>query len=68
MWFNWGTDLANKGKEAAQDLVNNIVDTIQNLPSKLAEIGKNLVQGLWNGITSAGNWLKDKILVLQEEL
>lgn len=59
--INWGRDLANKGKEAAQNLFNNIVDTIKNLPSKLTEIGKNLVEGLWNGITSAGNWLKDKI-------
>lgn len=58
---NWGRDLANRGREAAQNLFNNIVNTIQNLPSKLTEIGKNLVQGLWNGITSAGNWLKNKI-------
>lgn len=58
---NFAIEIASKGKEGAQNLFNNIVDTIQNLPSKLAEIGKNLVQGLWNGITSAGNWLKNKI-------
>ena len=27
----------------------------------MLDIGKNLVQGLWNGITNAGNWLKDQI-------
>ena len=58
---NWGIDLANKGKTAALDLFNNIVDTIKSLPDRIKEIGKNLVEGLWNGITGAGNWLKDKI-------
>ena len=59
--INWGRDLANKGKSAALDLVNNIINTITELPGKVLEIGKNIVQGLWNGITGAGNWLKDKI-------
>lgn len=59
--INWGRDLANRGKTAALDLVNNIINTIQELPGKVLEIGKNLVQGLWNGITSAGSWLKNKI-------
>lgn len=59
--INWGRDLVNKGKEAAQNLFNNIVDTIKSLPDKIKEIGKNLVEGLWNGITGAGKWLKDKI-------
>lgn len=27
----------------------------------MAESGRNLVQGLWNGITGAGDWLKSKI-------
>lgn len=59
--ITWGQNLANKGKEASQNLFNNIVDTIQNLPSKLTEIGKNLIEGLWNGITGMGDWLKEKI-------
>lgn len=59
--INWGKDLANKGKEAAQNLFINIVDTIKNLPNKMLEIGKNIVQGIWNGITGMGTWLKNKI-------
>ena len=59
--INWGRDLANKGKTAALDLVNNIINTITELPGKVLDIGKNIVQGLWNGITGAGNWLKNKI-------
>lgn len=59
--INWGRDLANSGREAAQNLFNNIVDTIKSLPDRLKEIGRNLVEGLWNGITNAGSWLKNKI-------
>lgn len=57
----WGKDLINKGKEAARNLVDKVVNTIKELPGKVLDIGKNLVQGLWNGITSAGNWLKEQI-------
>lgn len=57
----WGIDMINKGKQAASDLVTNIVDTIKTLPSKMLEIGKNIVQGIWNGITSMIGWIKDKI-------
>ena len=57
----WGIDMINKGKQAASDLVTNIVDTIKNLPSKMLEIGKNIVQGIWVGITGMVSWLKDKI-------
>lgn len=53
--------MVNKGKTAALDLVDNVINTIKELPGKVLDIGKNIVEGLWNGITGAGNWLKDKI-------
>lgn len=59
--INWGRDMAEKGKTAALELVNNIINTIKELPGKVLDIGKNIVEGLWNGITGAGNWLKNKI-------
>ena len=58
---NWGTDIANKGKEAAQNLFDNIVNTVKEIPGKMLEIGKNIIEGLWNGITGMGSWIKDKI-------
>lgn len=41
-----------------------IIKTIGNVlsPSNLIGIGKNVVQGLWNGIQDMGGWLKDKII------
>ena len=57
----WGSDLAKKGKEAAKDLFDNIVDTIKELPSKLLDIGSDIVEGLWNGISNMSGWISSKI-------
>lgn len=71
MWNNFTTtigkvvefavELRDKGKEAAENLVKKITDGIKELPQKMTEAGRNLVEGLWNGITGAGSWLKSKI-------
>lgn len=58
---NWGVDLTNKAREAAQNMFNTIVDTIKELPDKMMEIGRNIVEGLWKGITGAKDWLVGKI-------
>lgn len=57
----FGTDLWQKGREAAENFVEKITSTIADLPHKMADSGRNLVEGLWNGITGAGDWLKSKI-------
>lgn len=57
----WGRNVANKGKQGAQDLYNNIVHTIKELPGKMLDIGKNIVEGLWNGIKNATGWIKSKV-------
>ena len=58
---NWGRDMVNKGKTAASNLVNGIVNTVRELPQNMLNIGKNLVKGLWNGITGMGSWLWSKV-------
>jgi len=42
----------------------NIIKAIGNVlsPSSLFNIGKNVVEGLWNGIKDMGGWLKDNIV------
>ncbi|RHT77207.1 hypothetical protein DW736_18440, partial [Coprobacillus sp. AM28-15LB] len=47
--------------EAAKSLWNGIVDTLVGLPGKMADIGKNIVEGIWNGIKNAKDWLLGKI-------
>lgn len=57
----WATQLGQKGIEAAQTLITNVVTGIQELPGKLLDIGRQAVEGLWNGIQNAAGWLKDQI-------
>lgn len=59
--INFGREMGAKGAQAGQDLFNNVVNAIKELPSKMLNIGKNIVEGLWKGITGAGGWIKDKI-------
>ena len=58
---NWAIQLGQKGIEAAQTLITNVVTGIQELPGKLLDIGRQAVEGLWNGIQNAAGWLKDQI-------
>ncbi|HEK8872843.1 TPA: phage tail tape measure protein [Clostridioides difficile] len=57
----WGSQMATKGKEGAKKLINTVVETLKSLPKKVLDIGKNVVKGLWEGITGAGDWLKGKV-------
>ena len=38
-----------------------IVYAFTDLPAQMIEVGKNLVTGIWDGITGATSWLTDKI-------
>lgn len=38
-----------------------LVNWFKNLPDKLKEVGKNIVQGLWNGIQSMSGWIQNKV-------
>lgn len=64
----WGTQLAQKGAAAVTQLFNSIVNGLSSLPSKMAEIGSNIVSGIWNGISSGWNWLTNKVSNLANSL
>lgn len=57
----WAVNLGQKGIEAAKDLVNNVVKGISELPGKLLNLGRQAVEGLWNGIMNAKDWLLGQI-------
>lgn len=48
-----------------RDIFQNAKDAIKrvfvNFPSEMASIGKNLVKGLWNGISDTTGWIVDKV-------
>ena len=41
--------------------MGNVIEPIQDKISRLAEIGRAIVEGLWQGISNAASWLKDRI-------
>ncbi|EJO5349024.1 hypothetical protein NRP93_003176 [Clostridium botulinum] len=53
--------LASTARAAGSNMVNNIIGAVTNLPSQFANIGRNIVQGVWNGITGMGGWIRDRI-------
>lgn len=59
--ISWGSNLYNSAKEAALNLVNGVIETITSLPQKVQEIGRNIVEGIWNGINGAVGWIKEKV-------
>ena len=59
--ISWGTQLAAKGRAAAQKLSDAIVNKVKEIPDKMLSIGKNIVDGLWNGIIGAKDRLVSKV-------
>lgn len=57
----WGSNLFTEGAAAAKNLFDSVVEGITNLPNKMIELGKNLIEGLWDGIKNAKEWLFGKI-------
>lgn len=50
-----------KAKDAAKEFFNNLWNGLKELPSKIWDIGKNIVEGIWNGINDKFDWLTGKI-------
>ena len=57
----WAGGLASKGRAAASSLLSAVVQKVSEIPGRLVSIGKDIVSGLWNGITNKVSWLKNKI-------
>ena len=61
-WFGttW-EDALNNVKDFFTNIWNNIVDFFSGLPGRMADIGYNIVAGIWNGISGAAGWLWNQI-------
>ncbi|MBQ3428035.1 MAG: phage tail tape measure protein [Clostridia bacterium] len=57
----WVKNLGQKGKEAITSLIDNVISAGKSIPGKMLEIGKNIVQGVWNGIVNAKDWFTNKV-------
>ena len=60
-WFNnavtkaseFVVELGAKGLEAAKELLANVVEGAKEIPAKVLQIGKDIVNGVWQGIKDA---------------
>lgn len=43
-------------------IVNNALTWFKEIPTKIKDVGKNIIEGLWNGINDKVEWIKQKIL------
>ena len=41
--------------------IKTVIDAFAGLPGQMLTVGKNIVTGLWNGMTGMASWLKDKV-------
>ncbi len=57
----WVTDMGIKGREAITSLRDKIVEAARNLPQQVMEIGRNIVDGVWQGIQNAAGWFKGQV-------
>lgn len=57
----WATDAIGWVGTEVPKILNAIIDWFNKLPGKMIDIGKNILKGVWNGILSMGDWLKQKI-------
>lgn len=54
---SWFTETVSKAAQFGADLLGKF----RELPSKIIEVGSNLIRGIWEGISNMGQWIKDKI-------
>lgn len=55
------SQFGQKASEAASRFGTNIVNGIKSIPEKVVSIGRNIVEGIWHGISNGASWLSDKI-------
>ena len=61
---NFGVNAWNTLKEFAGKIpqfILTIISAFNPLPLQMLALGKNIVTGLWNGITSMASWLKNNV-------
>ena len=58
---SFAKSFAKKGTEAAKDFFTNVKNKISELPGEMLSIGKNIVSGIWQGISNGTTWIKNQI-------
>lgn len=57
----FASDFVSKAKQAGSDFKDKLVNKIKELPGEMLNIGENIVEGIWDGISNKFDWLTGKI-------
>lgn len=61
-------NLVKKAMEAGKGFVDKITEGLKGLPDQMRTIGKNIVDGIWKGISGGWKWLVDQVKGLANSL
>lgn len=64
----WAIDMKTKAKDGMSNLITAVTDKLKSLPDKIKSIGKNVVEGLWNGISNKIDWIKNKLIGFKDQV
>ena len=56
-----GVRLKETGSKLMEKLKEGLTGMLSNLVSAAKDLGKNIVDGIWNGISAGWDWLKEKV-------
>lgn len=54
-------EMKAKAREVGEQFLTTLVNKVKEIPGQIFECGKDIVRGLWNGITSMGSWIANKV-------
>ena len=49
-----------QSRRGHENVITGITDVFKDIGSTFAGFGKNMVEGIWNGISGATRWIKTK--------
>lgn len=58
---SWAADMAAKAGAGMAKVKIAVVNGLKAIPSQVVSVGRDIVRGLWNGISNAAGWLLGKI-------
>lgn len=58
---SWVGQMAQKGAEGASRLGSSLISAASSIPGRMLDIGRNIVRGIWNGITGAAGWFASQV-------
>lgn len=64
----WGSNMVNRARNAMSNVVSGVTSKLNEIPSRVTSIGRDIIEGLWNGINDKVEWIKNKIVGFKDQV